>query len=196
MTAPKEDGGLEIAELGGAIRAERHRQQISVQTLSQRSGVSFGLISQLERGLGNPSYLALSRIAAGLGLPLLHLLSGALHDTMVVRAGARHRIPAPPDLGAGPSAVRELLTPPLNSSLQLIRSVLPAGFSNRGRPFRHLGTEAVTVESGSLLVVHGAREITLAAGDTVTYGCSTLHWWANVDAGETVVLGAVTPFEV
>ena len=35
----------------------------------------------------------------------------------------------------------------------------------------------------------------LRAGDTVTYGCSAPHWWANGHDGETVVLGAVTPFE-
>ncbi len=88
-----------------------------------------------------------------------------------------------------------LLTPRNQSTIQLIRSTIPPGFSNEASPFRHLGTEVVTVESGSLLVVHGERRVVLGPGDSATYVCSTPHWWANESDGVTRVLGAVTPFE-
>ncbi|MEV8240965.1 cupin domain-containing protein [Microbacterium testaceum] len=68
-------------------------------------------------------------------------------------------------------------------------------FSNEASPFRHIGTETVTVESGVLVVCQADRRVELHAGDTVTYGCSEPHWWANGHDAETVVLGAVTPFE-
>ncbi|MDH2444500.1 helix-turn-helix domain-containing protein [Amnibacterium sp. CER49] len=186
---------LAVSTLGATVRVQRQRQGLSVQALGQRAGVSSGLISELERGHGNPSFTSLSRIAAALNLPLPKLLSGVVEDSMVVRASERPLLPTSADEPAERQARRELLTPPSETVLQLIRSTLPPGFSNEGRPYRHLGTETVTVESGGLLVVHGERRVELAPGDTITYGCSTPHWWANPTGAETVVLGAVTPFE-
>ncbi|MEN1975103.1 MULTISPECIES: helix-turn-helix domain-containing protein [unclassified Cellulomonas] len=188
-----DDEKLEIAALGAALKVERQRQRLSVKTLSELSGVSFGLISELERGKGNPSFVSLHRLAAALQVTLPKLLSGLGGDEMVVRAQERHRLPETPGVAAPP--VRELLTPRMQSNLQLIRSTLPAGFTNEGRPFRHLGTESVLVEEGRLLVVHGERRVELGPGDAMTYGCSTPHWWANAHDGVTVVLGAVSPTE-
>jgi transcriptional regulator with XRE-family HTH domain len=182
----------QVAALGAAVKIERQRQGLSVQELSRRSGVSFGLISQLERGLGNPSLGSMHRLARALEVALPKLLAGLGGDEMVVRAGERHRLP---ETAGAPSPVREVLTPRMQSHLQVIRSTLPVGFSNEGRPFRHLGTESVLVESGRLLVVHGERRVELEPGDAMTYGCSTPHWWANAHDDVTVVLGSVTPLE-
>ena len=186
---------VEIRALGAALKIERQRQGLTVQALSQRSGVSFGLISQLERGKGNPAFTSLHRLAAALELPLAKLLLDFGGDSMVVRADERHLLPVPRDATPEQRVRRELLTPATHSMLQMIRSTLPVGFSNEAHPYRHLGTEAVTVERGLLIVVHGDRRVELRAGDTVTYGCSTAHWWANAADYETIVLGAVTPFE-
>jgi transcriptional regulator with XRE-family HTH domain len=187
-----DDTRLQVADLGAAVKVERQRQGLSVQELSKRSGVSFGLISQLERGLGNPSLASMHRLARALEVALPKLLSGLGGDEMVVRVGERHRLP---ETGGPASGVRELLSPRVQSHLQVIRSTLPVGFSNEGRPFRHLGTESVLVETGRLLVVHGERRVELEPGDAMTYGCSTPHWWANAHDDVTVVLGSVTPLE-
>ena len=186
---------LVVGELGAAVRAARKRLSFSVQTLAQRAGVSFGLISQLERGLGNPSLHSLSRIAAALGVPVSQLLDSPAEDFVVVPANRRHVLPPAPDAPEQVQAARELLSPRSESAIQLIRTVLPSGFSNEDRPFRHLGTETVTVLTGRLIVAHGMRQVTLEEGDCATYVCSAPHWWANGYDGETILLGAVTPFE-
>ena len=185
---------LDLAGLGHQLRSLRRRQGLTVQALSAESGVSFGLISQLERGLGNPSFSALHRLASTLAVPLPTLLSGE-QEAAVVRRDERALLPVGIDEPPDQQVVRELLTPRTSGLLQLIRSTLPVGFTNEHRPYRHLGTECVTVETGRLLVVHGDARTELGAGDSMTYGCTTPHWWANADRGVTVVLGAVTPFE-
>ncbi|WP_448256518.1 helix-turn-helix domain-containing protein [Microbacterium aurum] len=189
------DQSRAVEALGAAVRGGRRRLGLSVQALAERAGVSFGLVSQLERGLGNPSLQSIQRLATALGLPIGQLLDAPIDDLAVVPAGRRYLMPPATGAPADQQAVRELLTPRGESALQLIRSTLPPGFSNEERPFRHIGTETVTVESGVLIVAQGERRVVLSAGDTVTYGCSEPHWWANGDDGPTVVLGAVTPFE-
>lgn len=48
-----------------------------MEGLSQRADVSFGLVSQLERGQGNPSFVTLSKLAEALGVSLVWLMQGA-----------------------------------------------------------------------------------------------------------------------
>ncbi|MDD7944667.1 XRE family transcriptional regulator [Microbacterium sp. NE2HP2] len=196
MTRPPEtDEAQAVRALGATIRDSRKRLGLSVQALAEKAGVSFGLVSQLERGMGNPSLQSIHRLAGALGVPVGQLLDEPAGELAVVVAGQGHRMPPIADIPAGQQSVRELLTPRGESMLQLIRSTLPVGFSNESRPFRHIGTETVTVERGVLIVAQGERRVRLEAGDTVTYGCSEAHWWANGHDDVTVVLGAVTPFE-
>ena len=61
--------GLHMAFVGKVVRDAR-RGRFSVEDLSARAGVSSGLISQVERGLGNPSVTTLLKLARALDLPL------------------------------------------------------------------------------------------------------------------------------
>ncbi|WP_296197033.1 XRE family transcriptional regulator [uncultured Microbacterium sp.] len=192
---PDENEQRAVETLGAAVREARKRLGLSVQALAEKAGVSFGLVSQLERGLGNPSLASIQRLAGALGIPTSQLLDEPPVALAVVSAGSRYVMPQAPDAPPAQRAVRELLTPRGESTLQLIRTTLPVGFTNEHSPFRHIGTETVTVERGVLIVVRGDQRVEVTAGDTVTYGCSEAHWWANGGDEPTVVLGAVTPFE-
>lgn len=192
---PVPDDDAQVAGLGAAVKVARKRLDLSIAELAHRAGVSLGFVSQLERGIGNPSLGTISKLAAALGLTISQLLEEPASDFAVVRAGARYTIPLDPGTAAYAQVERDLLTPRGESMLQLIRSTLPVGFSNEGRPFRHIGTEAVTVLHGRLVLTHGERRVELEPGDSATYGCSAPHWWANGADEATVVLGAVSPFE-
>lgn len=195
MPDPHDDEAAQVAGLGAAVRSARRRLDLSIAELAQRAGVSLGLVSQLERGMGNPSLGTISKLAAALGLTISQLLEEPGPDFAVVRAGAGYAIPLDPALSPDAQVQRDLLTPRGESMLQVIRSTLPVGFSNEGNPYRHIGTEAVTVLQGRLLIQHGDQRTELEPGDSATYGCSAPHWWANAAAEPTVVLGAVSPFE-
>src|SRR5690625_6298542 len=147
----------DVAALGAIVRRTRQRMGLSVEALAARSDLSAGLISQLERGRGNPSLQTLSRLASALGTQLVSLLQSAQRrGEPVVRADARTVLPdLDPAPDGAPRPVRELLTPDQNLPLQVIRTVMPPGFSNEDRPFRHLGLESVHVLEGELLVVLG-----------------------------------------
>lgn len=183
-----------MEDLGLVVRAGRRRLGLSVQQLAERAGLSLGLVSQLERGLGNPSLQTLHRLADAMGMPVSQLVEPGLDEVSIVRADARHRLP----VAEGPEeqqVVRELLTPAGSTALQVIRSTLPVGFSNEAQPFRHLGSESITVEHGRLLLVHDGHRLVLEHGDSATYGCSRPHWWANDWHEPTIVLGAVSASE-
>ena len=75
--------------LGQLIRAQRKLAQLSLRELAALSDLSNAYLSQLERGLHQPSIRAVSRIARALGVPPETLLrqAGLLDDEAPEREG-------------------------------------------------------------------------------------------------------------
>lgn len=178
------------ARLGSAIRDAR-RGRYTLQQLAEESGVSLGLISQLERGIGNPSFRTLQRLAGALDLrigDLAEAASGDGKEPMIVRHHERARLQV-----SAEAPIYELLTPNLKGHLEVLETTLPPGFSNRQQKFQHIGEECVVVQSGIVEVGVGDLVDTLAAGDAITYDSSIPHWWENNSSDPARVLGVVTP---
>ena len=179
-----------VAGLGRTVRSARRDRGLTVEQLARQAGVSTGLISQLERGRGNPSFLILQRLAEALELPFGHFMQGPVSQSgMVVRADERKRlvVPHPTEI------VHELLTPDLRGSLEVLRTSLPSGWSNEEQPFQHRGEECVHILAGRLHVSVGSSSWELGEGDTITYDSGRPHWYANRTAEPAVVIGVVTP---
>jgi transcriptional regulator with XRE-family HTH domain len=79
------DGSAKAAleVLGGLLRARRLARGLSLRELSARTNVSNAYLSELERGLHEPSLSVLRAIASALDTPLGPMLAGAgmLGDT-------------------------------------------------------------------------------------------------------------------
>ena len=58
----------EVGDIGEFIRTQRELAQVSLRQLAQRAGVSNPYLSQIERGLRNPSAQVMGQIAKALRL--------------------------------------------------------------------------------------------------------------------------------
>ncbi|HEX3317561.1 MAG TPA: helix-turn-helix transcriptional regulator [Solirubrobacteraceae bacterium] len=67
----------QLEALGALLRAQRVAADLSLRELSDRTKVSNAYLSQLERGLHEPSLGVLRAIASALGIPLESLLTRA-----------------------------------------------------------------------------------------------------------------------
>jgi transcriptional regulator with XRE-family HTH domain len=67
----------QLEVLGALLRAQRRAADLSLRELSERTKVSNAYLSQLERGLHEPSLGVLTAIASALGVPLGSLLTRA-----------------------------------------------------------------------------------------------------------------------
>ena len=59
--------GAMLQDLGLRIRSLRKERGLTLERLAERSDLSVGLVSQVERGKGNPSFATLAQLAHGLG---------------------------------------------------------------------------------------------------------------------------------
>ncbi len=67
--------GSSVEELGRAIRERRAEREISQEALAERAGMHRTYVGGIERGLRNPSYRNLVKLAAALELPLSELVA-------------------------------------------------------------------------------------------------------------------------
>jgi transcriptional regulator with XRE-family HTH domain len=65
----------QLEMLGSLLRAQRIAADLSLRELSERTKVSNAYLSQLERGLHEPSLSVLRAVSAALGMPLGSLLT-------------------------------------------------------------------------------------------------------------------------
>jgi transcriptional regulator with XRE-family HTH domain len=63
--------------LGNAIRELRKKQGASQESLATEAGITPNMLSLIERGEGNPSWVTLRGVAAALGIPVSELAKRA-----------------------------------------------------------------------------------------------------------------------
>jgi transcriptional regulator with XRE-family HTH domain len=179
-----------IGYLGEAIKRAR-RGRFTIDELAQRSGVSTGLISQIEKGRGNPSFVTLLKLASALDVTLgAFFNSQPLHreSDVVVRKGGRRKLVLEQE-----GLVYEILSSDAYQTLRVVRFQLPPGFDNRERPFSHPGQECVFLLAGRLEAHLGSSVFGLEEGDAITYDSTTPHWWRNPGQEPTVLIRSATP---
>jgi transcriptional regulator with XRE-family HTH domain len=179
-----------MVELGGIIQRLRFDASISISALASAAGVSSGLVSQIERGLGNPSYTTLIKLAQALQVPVGRFFGGEEPDerASLVRADQRRRL-----LLSERDLVYELLTPSMNGRLGMVRAQIAPGWSNESVPYVHEGEECITIMEGELIVDIGGAEYHLRVGDSLTYDSSLPHFYRNATSAPAVLIGAMTP---
>jgi transcriptional regulator with XRE-family HTH domain len=176
-------------ELGNRIRAMRRARGITLSEAAKDADVSESFLSQVERGLANPSVASLRRIAGALREPVASLFVGEESGGMVVRAGERRRM-------AHPRAAYEdfLLTPPTARKLQIIQTVIGPGKGSGDEPYTHTADEeCLIVLSGRLDVTVGAESHHLDSGDSLLIDPRQEHSFHNFSDEPAVVLWVMTP---
>jgi transcriptional regulator with XRE-family HTH domain len=186
---PKGDSG----GLGLRVRALREAMDLSLRELSERSGVSAPMLSQVERGETSPTLQVAARIAAGLELRLSQLLRLDEEGSVTVVRRAERR--------TGPAGARghnyEILTPPLpGQRAEISRHSLAPGArtGGPGDPPRHEpgSRETALIERGTVLLHCDGRRYELREGDCVTFDADLGHHFENPGPEEAVLLAVLS----
>jgi transcriptional regulator with XRE-family HTH domain len=149
--------------LGARIRQTRTQKGITLQELSDRSGLSKGFICQLENDKASPSLQALEKLASGLSVPIAYLFLTDEEKIHVVRTQERqeYRI-------GGEGLLVQMLSAN-RRSLKMMIMELPPGAGTGGEGHAHEGEECHLVLEGTVRAQQGGESVVLRAGDA-------LHW--------------------
>jgi transcriptional regulator with XRE-family HTH domain len=176
------------SKVGSVLSRERRRRGMTISELADRAGISSGLLSQLERGLGNPSIQTVSSLARTLSVPI-----GSFFESVDPTTGRVLHPHTRPRLNLEDSGMTyQLLVPDMQGSLSMLYIELPPGFSNAEAPFNHAGEEVVFVLSGSIEINIANRRWLLAPGDSIHFQSTVDHWYRTFDE-RVVVITAQSP---
>lgn len=179
-----------MATVGSQLHSLRKLRSLTIEALSAQSGVSVGLISQIERGRGNPSFNTLVQMAHALEVPIGRLFHSADDTSPVVRSQERRSL----DLhGPTGDATHELMSPDLNGALEAVWVEAPPGYDTSDTPFAHAGEEFGVVLQGRHEVYLDGVCYELGPGDSITYPSTTPHWYRNPGPEPVKAIWVITP---
>jgi transcriptional regulator with XRE-family HTH domain len=185
------ENGESVRFLGREIRGLRKARGYTLAEVSQATRLSVGYLSLLERNLATPSINALHAISRAFGVTISWFFeTGAAPEAerdIVVRRTRRRRL----DFTAG--IVDELLSPSLDSSLELLSCRFAPGASSGESPYTHNGEEAGVVIRGRLELWVDGNLFMLESGDSFGFASSRPHRYRNPGPDETEVIWAITP---
>lgn len=189
-SGPMWDASAHLAEIGAQLHDARTSRGLGLQELAEASGISTGMISQIERGLANPSVNTISKLASALGLQLGIFFEPRpdSEEKNVVRKHERRSIGIP-----DPNFVYELLVPDLNRTLEFVWVESAPGSSTENSPFQHEGEECGLILQGRLEVHLGDRVFILEAGDSIVFNSLLPHWYRNIGTERVLSVWAITP---
>jgi transcriptional regulator with XRE-family HTH domain len=182
-----------IQDLGIRIRALRRERNLTLERLSELANLSVGIVSQIERGRGNPSFATLAQLAHGLDIPVGRLLHVAEnHKSPVVRRGERRRLDGH-GLGYDDGGQYELLIPDLTGALEVVWVEHSPGYDTSATPYRHNGEEFGLVIEGQVTVHLDGVAHDLGPGDSIRYDSSVPHSYSNPGPDKCRAVWVITP---
>lgn len=176
-----------LTDLGARLRSLRLEKSLTLAELSERSAVSVGMISHIERGKTSPSLKTLERLRLSLDVPLASffapLESGPAEAPWVVRAAGRRQLSLD-RIGL----VKEMLSPASGSGLEVLMLVLAPGGSSGPEPWVRAGEKAGLVLQGRFELTVGESVQVLEPGDSFQFDSRQLHSFRNLAATESRVV--------
>ena len=201
-----------LTELGNQIRKERLKRQLTLEKLSKMTGLSKSFLSQVERGLTEPSITSLKKISKEFGFSVVNLFLNENHlnsnweyrsavqthqskgtafvETVeVVRADKRKRLALP-----GSQVMYDLLTPDMKRQLEVMFMRVKKGDNSGEEPMLDPPGEKIgIVLRGSLEMRIGQEVYQLREGDSIYYPTNIPHSWHALDGDPIEVIWILTP---
>jgi transcriptional regulator with XRE-family HTH domain len=183
--------------VGARLRRARRGRGITLKQVAAAAGVTESFVSQVERGVANPSVATLRKLTEAIGEPMAALFVDRTGDGepdrpgsgTVVRAGQRRRLHHP-----ALAAEEYLLTPASAKTMEIMYAVFDEGQDSGGEPYTHQGDEeCVIVIAGQLEVGTNGVMHHLAAGDALLLDPGLPHSYRNPGPGPATTIWVQTP---
>lgn len=181
-----------MSHIGRTIANYRKMNQMTIREFADHSEISTSLISQLERGKGNPSLHVLERLAQALGIPLFTLFINDIDPaTLISRKAERHKVYREDNA----HIVYDVLTPDfMNTNLEmLMMEIKPCSNTTESHYVHDAKEEIAVIMNGHIQVELEGTPYRLSEGDVVRIPKHIRHRFINDSEDFVKVLFVLTP---
>jgi transcriptional regulator with XRE-family HTH domain len=173
---PSPDAGDRSPAVGANLRRTRKERGLSLSGLSETSGVSRAMLSQVELGRSTPTIHVLWKIARALNVPFSALLSDREKTQLVVLRASAGKVLISRD---GSFRSRALFPFDGARSVEFYELRLLPGSVERAEAHPPRTTENLVVAAGALTVTVGGERHHLYEDDAIFFGADSPHEYRN-----------------
>jgi transcriptional regulator with XRE-family HTH domain len=200
--ASSSSGKNNMDTLGLKLREARQAQNLTLREIARRTGLTASLISQVERGLANPSVSSLYNMAEVLGLSMDYFFNVSGRNETPVQGTTADQPQNDPALTEGSPVLHaadrhivniaggvqwQNLIPQNEQAVEFMELRYDVGSSSGELAYQHRGREYGVVLQGQLLVELGFNKYQLEPGDSISFDCTVPHRLINT--GDIPVVG-------
>ncbi|MGE5704585.1 MAG: helix-turn-helix domain-containing protein [Clostridia bacterium] len=180
---------LPIEMIGNKIRSIRKEKGFTLENMASKTGLSKGLLSQVERGISQPSLDSLWKITKALESSMVHFFEEIDQKHVhVIRKQKRRQLLFPDSNGTV-----SLLSAGGNAKLATLEIRLQPGEMVKETIVQAEGEECLVMISGSVTVRLGEEEYLLEEGDSLYLASTQTHQLENTGDCEAIIIWSVTP---
>ena len=175
-----------LAALPARLKSARKAQGLSLEAISNLSGVSRSMVSQIERGESSPTIATLWNLTRALNVDFAGLLEqNNKGDSIDVLKASD--VPKIDNMGHG--CCIEILSPPEEAGGHEVYDItFTAQGCLKSQPHARGAVEHLTVLEGRVEVMSGTATTEIAAGDTARYAADVPHEIAAVNGRARIFL--------
>lgn len=177
-------------EIGEKLKTFRLANRMTLKQLAARAGCTDAYLSQLERGLANPSIMILKKIASALQVKIINffLETEVEENHVVVKEGERINI----DFKEGDAKIQMMVRTIQNKRMQPFYTTIESGGGSKGS-YSHIGEEFGIVLQGKLEITLNGKSYTVNKNESFYFQSHEPHGWTNPGKRKTVVIWVVSP---
>jgi transcriptional regulator with XRE-family HTH domain len=178
---------MENINIGKKVEKHRKANGLSIRELATKAEITASMLSQIERGIANPSIQTLKVLAKVLNVPTFSFLLEEVNtEELVVRKKNRRKM-------VMDQLSYELVSPDISGNLAAAIMKFPPDSRSSDQPLEHKGEEVAYVLSGQVRINLDGEEYELETGDSVKIPSQLKHQWINDYSTEATILFSVTP---
>ncbi|MCX7884377.1 MAG: XRE family transcriptional regulator [Caloramator sp.] len=164
-------------DIGKKVKDLRIAKKMTLKDLSEKTNLSTGFLSQLERGLTAVATDSLDNIAKALDVELAYFFSKPKNNRKYVMRSYEKEVFQVEDSGF---IIYHLSSDLANKNmLPRLVELLPMNSDEPITPYSHKGEEFIYVIEGILTLFINEERYELYPGDTAHYSSECPHNWAN-----------------
>ena len=188
---------MDNMSIGKRIKKKRIELGLKGIDLAEKSGLSSGFISQIERNLVNPSVSTLKKIGNALNVPVGTFFEETsskeeTNEFLVNKSPIVHENQRK-ILSPNNGVIFYLLNPDMSGDIEFILDIFESEATTGEELYSHPGEECGLILEGELEVQLEDKKYLLKKGDSITFKSTILHRKTNTGKFKSISIWANTP---
>jgi transcriptional regulator with XRE-family HTH domain len=179
-----------MKEIAEKLKTFRLANRMTLKQLANKAGCTDAYLSQLERGLANPTVMILKKIASALQVQVVDFFLEPKNEENEVVLKEKERVNI--KLARGNPKIQMLVRNIRNKRMQPFYTTIEPGGGSKGS-YSHIGEECGIVLKGMLEINLNGKAYRLKKNESFYFSSQEPHSWSNPGKKKTVVIWVVSP---